>query len=208
MQYPPIERKIKYEAELDPGFAEEISSVPGGESLRRCMQCGTCSATCPLSIYMDYTPRRVLAMTRAGFKKEVLNCFTIWLCASCYSCSVECPKQIKITDVMYALKRMAIKERTYPKHFPTPVLAKAFFESVQKHGRSNEARVVTQLYLKTNPFHLLTQSTMGFRLWRRGRFGLKTESICNKRQLRTLLQSVEESDRPKPKGVAVEGGHR
>ena len=78
----PIERTIKYEAELDHQFAVDIAGKPGGEQLYSCIQCGTCSATCPLSIYMDYTPRRIVAMTRAGFKEEVLNSFTIWLCSS------------------------------------------------------------------------------------------------------------------------------
>ena len=119
-----IHRRIKYQEELDLDFADQVAAMPGAADLKRCIQCGTCSATCPVSLYMDLTPRRVVAMTRAGFKKEVLESNTIWLCASCYSCTVECPKGIKITDIMYALKRLAIQEGAYPKRFPTPVLAR------------------------------------------------------------------------------------
>ena len=103
-----IERRIKYESEVNPGFGKEIASLSGGEDLYSCIQCGTCSSTCPMSIYMDFTPRRVIAMTRAGFEKEVLSNNTVWLCASCYACSVDCPKQIRITDVMYALSLIHI----------------------------------------------------------------------------------------------------
>ena len=89
-------RKIRYESELDPHFADEIASIPDGEKLFTCIQCGTCSGMCPMSPYMDYTPRQIIAMIRAGFRSEVLSSYTTWLCASCYACAVECPKEIKI----------------------------------------------------------------------------------------------------------------
>jgi quinone-modifying oxidoreductase subunit QmoC len=186
-----LQRRIKYESELDYDFARQIESIPGGEHLPTCIQCGTCSATCPMSIYMDYTPRKIIAMTRAGFKEEVLRSFTIWLCSSCYSCSVECPKQIKITDLMYALKRKAIEEKVYPRRFPVPVLAREFFRLILSNGRSNERALIIRLYLKTNILRILKQAPVGLRLWTHGRLGLGSEKIKNKKQLQTLLNAVE-----------------
>jgi len=204
-----IERRIKYEAELDSSFADEIASAPGCETILACIQCGTCSATCPLSIYMDYTPRRVVAMTRAGFKQEVLNCFTIWLCASCYSCTVECPKQIKITDVMYALKQRAIKDRVYRnRRFPIPVLAREFFKSVAKRGRNSESRLVVRMYLKSDIFQFVKQSILGMRLWSRGRMKLRSESIKNRKQLRALLRSVDQRNKAKAQKTETGSGVR
>jgi len=170
-------RTIKYEDELDRDFSREIASMAWGEKLLACIQCGNCSGTCPLSLYMDHTPRQIIAMTRAGFKDEVLKSNTIWLCASCYSCAVECPKEIKITDVMYALKQKAIKERVYPKRFPMPVLAREFFDMVRRNGRQSEGPLIMRLYLKTNPFAAIGQALMGLHLFMQGRIGLKTESI-------------------------------
>ncbi|MFQ6007864.1 MAG: 4Fe-4S dicluster domain-containing protein [Candidatus Zixiibacteriota bacterium] len=182
---------IKYEGNLDPAFPAEIASNPGGEHLHRCIQCGTCSATCPLSIYMDYTPRRVIAMTRAGFRDEVLNSFTIWLCASCYSCTVECPKQIRITDIMYTLKQQAIKRRVYPRRFPIPVLAREFFKAVLRTGRNNESRLLSQLYLRTTPLRFLTKGFVGLRLWLKGRMKFGSETIRNRRELKAILDSID-----------------
>ncbi len=184
-------RKIKYEAELAPSFGDEIAAMPGGEKLFSCIQCGTCSGACPMSPYMDYTPRRIIAMTRAGFKNEVLSSFTIWLCASCYACTVECPKQIKITDVMYALKRRAIAEGIYPKRFPIPVLAHEFLNVVQQRGRNSESRLILRLYLKTKPLQLLRQALLGLRLWLAGRLPLRAEVIRHQQELQTLLRAVE-----------------
>ena len=125
-----VHRLIKYEAELDKDFAGEIAKMAHGEKFYTCIQCGTCSATCPVSHFMDFTPRKIIAMVREGFREEVLGSFTIWLCASCYSCTADCPREIKITDVMYALKQLAIKEGIYPKRFPIPVMAQEFYKIV------------------------------------------------------------------------------
>jgi quinone-modifying oxidoreductase subunit QmoC len=184
-------QKLKYEAGLDPKFAEEISAIPGGEKLANCIQCGTCSGMCPLSSYMDYTPRQIVAMVRAGFKGEVLSSYTSWLCASCYACTVECPKGIKITDIMYSIKRRAIQDKVYPKRFPIPVLAKEFFANVLSNGRSTEMLVVVKLFLKTAPMAMFGQAMMGMKLFFQGRIGLKIESIKRKKELQTVLNALD-----------------
>ncbi|HEY3416516.1 MAG TPA: 4Fe-4S dicluster domain-containing protein [Armatimonadota bacterium] len=189
--------QIKYEEEMDQRFAAEIVEAVPGTPLSSCIQCGTCSGTCPLSIYMDFTPRRIIAMSRAGMKKEVLNSFTIWLCASCYECTVECPKQIKITDIMYNLKQRAIRDKVYPKRFPIAVLAREFFNEVLQHGRNNEGPLLIKLYLKTNPFAMIKQSILALRLFLTGRLGLIPDGIKAKRgekgDLQTILNTIEKN---------------
>jgi quinone-modifying oxidoreductase, subunit QmoC len=186
-----VKRRFKYEAELDPGFGERVAKLAYGEKLFTCIQCGTCSATCPVSHWMDFTPRRVIALIRAGYREEVLECFTIWLCASCYSCTVDCPKQIKITDVMYALRQEAIEHSGYRKRFPIPVLAREFFKQVLRNGRNSESHLILNLYMKTNPLKLLKMTRVGLGLLRTGRFSLKQEHIEQREQLQTLLQAVD-----------------
>lgn len=183
--------KIKLQSDLDPSFLHQITDTAQCEQLLSCIQCGTCSATCPLSDRMDYTPRRIIGMVREGFKKEVLNSSTIWLCASCYSCTVECPREIKITDLMYALKREAIVEKTYPKRFPIPVLASAFFNQVKRHGRQNETRLIMTMYLLTNPFRLLKNTRLALRMFLRGRLSIFEKGIKDTKGLQKLLKAVE-----------------
>ena len=186
-----VHRLIKYEGELDRGFAAEIARLAHGEKFYTCIQCGTCSATCPVSHFMDFTPRRIIAMVRAGFKEEVLRSFTIWLCASCYSCTADCPREIKITDVMYALKQLAIKEGVYPKRFPIPVMAQEFYKIVEKKGRNSEGRLMMNIALRTNPFRLLRYAKVGLKLFRTGRVTLREESIQNHGEIHTLLGAVD-----------------
>jgi heterodisulfide reductase subunit C2 len=180
--------KLAYEEELDPGFADRVAALPGAENILACIQCGTCAGACPMSPHMDFSPRRVIAMTREGFKQEVLSSFMIWLCSSCYACTVDCPKGIKITDVMYALKREAMREGIYPKHFAIPNLARAFFNSVRRNGRSAEGQVVVEMYLRTNPLQMLRMAVLGSRLFLRGRMSLGADRIRGREELRRMLQ--------------------
>ena len=66
-----FERTIKFQREADPEWARQVSEHPGCERLFSCLQCGSCTGTCPLSIYMDYGPRRIIGLAREGFRKEV-----------------------------------------------------------------------------------------------------------------------------------------
>jgi heterodisulfide reductase subunit C len=191
--YGEIRRRLKYESELDSEFKEKIAEVAHGEKIYSCIQCGTCSATCPVSHYMDFTPRKIIQMVREGFRNEVLSSSTVWLCASCYSCTVECPKGIKITDVMYALKREAIESGYYPKRFPTSVLANNFFKQVLNNGRNSEGPLLLKMYLKTNPLILFKNMALGYKLWKNGRLSLKTEKIKHKGDLKKLLDGVEKA---------------
>ena len=178
---------IKLEADLDKDFGATIAKEAHGENLFGCIQCGNCSAACPLSVWMDYTPRKVIAMVRAGFKQEVLSNRTIWLCASCYQCTVECPKGIKITDVMYALKREALENKIYPRNFPVPILARTFFNEVQRTGRINEIFLLSNYYLRYNIFKMLGYASLGIKLFMKRRLSLFEKGMSNKKEFKAML---------------------
>jgi heterodisulfide reductase subunit C len=187
-----VKRRVQYENELDHHFPHWLAKMPGGENIRECIQCGTCSSICPMSIYMDNTPRKIIAMTDAGFKKEVLSSFTIWLCASCYSCMVNCPKQIKITDVMYTLKRRAIEEKIYPhSKFAIPILAKTFASTIRKNGRITESWLVVKLGLKTGILNLFKMIPLGFDLIRTGRMKITKEKIQKRDEIKKIFKALE-----------------
>jgi heterodisulfide reductase subunit D len=95
-------------ATFDFALAERVT--PEWEKLFSCMQCGTCSSSCPTAYAMDYTPRQLWQMMRLGMEDVVLNSQTFWLCTACKSCQVRCPRGISLTDTMLALKEYATRK--------------------------------------------------------------------------------------------------
>jgi len=186
-----MRRKMKFQREADLQWAQQVAERPGCEGLFSCLQCGTCSGTCPLSIYMDFGPRRIISLVREGFREEALRSETIWLCASCYSCAVHCPRQIHITDVMYSLKREAIQQKLYPKRFPIPVLAQEFYKMVRRYGAASEFWLVLRMALRTNPLQLLTMAGSGWQLMRTGRLRLGQDKIENVKEMQSQMAGRE-----------------
>jgi len=158
-------------------FLHDVYGIPGGEKIKECIQCGTCSASCPTSYAMDYTPREIIAAFRAGLLEKVLKSNTIWLCSSCYSCTVRCPSGIKLTDIMYELKRLAIEFGLAPKEAKAPVVAELFAEIVDKNGRIAEVPLVSKFMLRTNPLGAFRMIPRATRLFIRGRMPMASHKI-------------------------------
>lgn len=119
--------------DLDFGFRDEIAAEHGGEMIRFCFQCGTCTASCPVRAVDDkFNPRRIIRMALLGMKKDVLTSAFVWLCSSCYACQERCPQGVKITGIMGALKNIAVKNRLVPAMFAGQVA------SLKAHGRVYE----------------------------------------------------------------------
>ncbi len=176
-------------------FLEELKSIPGGENIEACIQCGTCTGSCPTSLHMDYTPRKIIAMIQAGMKEEVLRSDAIWLCVSCYYCTVRCPRGIKITDLMYALKNLAIKYGYIKTRAEAPVFYKLFNKLVKKSGRLNESRLIIECALRTNPLQLFGLAPVGIKLFFNRRLPIIHGSISGKKEFREMLDRLKE-DKP------------
>lgn len=96
---------------LDSQFKYDVAAHPGGDNIKLCFACGTCTAGCPVSaIDPDYNPRKIIRQVVLGMRKEVLSSPVIWRCVQCYSCTAKCPQNVKFRDVMKALREMAAQE--------------------------------------------------------------------------------------------------
>lgn len=96
-------------------FADQVRAAPGGEKLTLCFSCGTCTATCPIQwVEKAYNPRRILKMVMLGMKEQVLSSPVIWLCSACDMCYKRCPQDVRISDIMKAIREVAIREGYEP----------------------------------------------------------------------------------------------
>ena len=113
------EEQVVAVADLDLDFANEVAAQPGGEHIFRCFACGTCAAGCPITeVDPDYNPRKIIRQILFGMRDEVLSSPRIWYCLICYRCYARCPQKVNFTDIMRALRYLAIKGR----HAPSDVL--------------------------------------------------------------------------------------
>jgi heterodisulfide reductase subunit C len=90
-------------------FVERIGEI-SGQNILACYQCGLCSAGCPASGAMDVAPNRIIRLVQLGLEGEIANSGTIWLCASCLTCSIRCPRGIDLARVMEALRLMSLRK--------------------------------------------------------------------------------------------------
>jgi heterodisulfide reductase subunit C len=127
MEYSPVNETAKTSpasSRLDPGFKYEIAREPGGEKIKACFSCGSCSAGCPIhQVKPEYNPRKIIRMAILGMRERVLTSPFVWLCAACYTCQERCPKGVKIADLMTAIKNIAVREGHIPAGYPPQVQA-------------------------------------------------------------------------------------
>ena len=129
-----MENMVNY----NPSFAKEVfRDVDSGDEIKMCMNCGVCAGSCPLREHMDYPPRQIFGLIRAGKREEVLSSKAIMLCTSCYTCVVKCPRDIPVMDVMHGLAHYALKQGYVPRK-DTANFGKEFWNQVYKLGRIDE----------------------------------------------------------------------
>jgi quinone-modifying oxidoreductase, subunit QmoC len=186
-----VQQTVIYEQAMDLNFLDEVYKIPGGEKIKDCIQCGTCSGSCPVSWAMDETPRQIFAEVRAGMRDKVLDSLTIWTCASCYQCMHRCPQEIKITDIMYMLKRMAIRENRQ-KSKKSSALSRTFVDLVNKKGRNHETSLMVRFMLATNPFGAFSAAPIGLSLYTHGRLPLFGKKVKDINGLRKILAKAQQ----------------
>jgi len=124
-----------------------------GEDVSRCIQCGKCTAGCPISPEMDLQPNQVIHLIQINDHEAVLRSSTIWLCASCQTCSVRCPDNIDVAGIMDSLRKLALEEKVPLGEEQGVKFNELFLDSIRKRGRVNEMEILLHYHLATHqPF--------------------------------------------------------
>ncbi len=174
-----------------PFLHEVIEETPGGERILHCLQCGTCGGSCPNGADMQYTPRAIFALINADKREQVLTSNTMWCCVSCYFCTARCPQKIPITDLMYSLKRIAIREGL-AKDTDAPALAKTFTDLLDRYGRSFELGLASRFYMFNKPLAMLKMGPLGLSMFTRGRMALVPTKIRQLDQLQKIIEKARQ----------------
>ncbi len=171
-------------------YRTRLDQDHNGHKIATCIQCGTCSGSCPLSNRMDHAPRELFALLRDGDLETVLQSNTPWFCVSCFQCTVRCPKQIPVTDIMYGLKQIALEAGSAPAAHKIPDLYRAFEQVVDRNGRISEAAIMAR-YGRRHPGDAVRQLPLALRLLQKGRLEMRPARIAATPKLARLLQPFQ-----------------
>jgi len=139
---------------------------------------------------MEYPPRKLIEMVRAGFRDEVLSSNSMWFCSSCYLCTVRCPRDIKPTDIMHALEILSLQRKKATKETSTPVMYQSFVDSIWKNGRVHEFGFMMNYYFKTNPLKALGMTGVALGLLTHGRMPILATKIKGTDELKAIMEKA------------------
>jgi heterodisulfide reductase subunit C len=193
------------EAELRHIFLKQVEAIPAGERIKRCIQCGTCTGSCPVSYAMDVSPRQLIALFRAGEMETIMKSRSIWICASCYACTTRCPSGIKITDLIYALKRTEMEKNLKSKAPQVQIMATLFISNLMSYGRLHEGTVIARYYMKTGITRLFGYIPLGIKMLQTKRLSLFPKRIKAHKSLEIEMRHLPEKLAYSPEYVGYKG---
>ncbi len=157
----------------------------------QCYQCGKCSAGCPVQFAMDIPPNQVMRLLQRGLIDEVLTAKSIWVCASCNTCTTRCLRGIDIAATMDELRRLAMKKGVADRHGRNAnIFHDVFLGSIKRYGRLYELGLAIQLNLKTG--NLFKDAQYSWPMFSKGKLKLFPESINGLNQINKIYQAARE----------------
>ena len=102
-------------ARLRGSFVAQIEQISGQKRLA-CYQCGNCSAGCPMSDHMDILPNQIIRMVQLGMREQLSASNSVWTCVSCMTCNTRCPKNVRIAEVIEAVREIVLRTNERQDH--------------------------------------------------------------------------------------------
>lgn len=147
-------------------LAEAVLSE-SGQNVNLCYQCMKCAAGCPISYEMDYKPAQLIHAIRLGMDDLVLNSKTMWLCASCETCTTRCPQEVDVAKVMDAVKITALRRGIKPTIPQIASFYRAALANIKKCGRMYELGMIVGLKMRT--FEFFKDAGLGMKMFKKGK---------------------------------------
>ena len=176
-----------------PTFSQEVANLlyaGHGEPLKTCIQCGTCAGSCPAVDYMDHTPRQLIAMINADLKEDVLASSTYWICASCFNCTVRCPRNIDIAGTMYAIKRYSIWHKQHLEGLVGPTFSETFVKTIARSGRSYEPVLAPSYIFKFSVREFLQEAQTATNMMLKGRIPVLPPRIKRLDNFKRMISKI------------------
>jgi len=171
-------------------FVRKVENL-SGSSVRRCFQCGKCSAGCPMRSFMEHPPNRIVRLLQLGQYERVLAGRSIWYCASCETCSTRCPNKVDLAAIMDALRKCAWDAQGPSKESRVQLANRLFIENIRTYGRQYEMRLAAVFNVKSG--QLLKDLMLGPKLITRGKlkmFHRKNDNVAEIDQIFARIEAM------------------
>ena len=175
------------ESSLDAELLEEVEEKARTKT-SSCFQCLKCSNGCPLAYEMDYLPAQIIRMVNLGMRDEVLKSRTIWVCASCETCTTRCPNEIDIAHVMDTLRQMSLREGKAECEENLRLFHEAFLSAIKTWGRVHELQMIGMYKLKSRRF--TEDAALGMEMFKRGKIKLFPEPIKGRKAVKKIFKKT------------------
>jgi heterodisulfide reductase subunit C len=176
----------------DAAFLKEVEERCG-QPISPCFHCFKCSSGCPVTFAMDHLPNKVVRMVQMGLRAEVLQSSTIWLCASCETCSTRCPNDVDIAHLMDVLREIALESGVKPAEPRVPLFHQSFLESVQAGGRVHELGMLMRYKQRTG--ELFKDAGLGWEMFKRGKLKLLPSKVRDRGKVKEIFERSKGSGR-------------
>jgi len=110
---------------------------------------------------------------------------------SCYLCTVRCPREVKITELMHTLEGLAVRHKLSSPKTSTPTMHRFFVNSIKKNGRVHELGLMIRFYFRTNPFAAIKMLPVALKLLLHGRLPLRAKKIKGTEQIKAILDETQ-----------------
>ena len=141
---------------------------------------------------MDIAPHRLIHLLQYGQIDEALHSDTIWVCASCETCTTRCPNNIDIAHIMDTLRQTSLRQGIKPSQRNVPIFHSAFLKTIKRYGRVQETEMtLTYAIAESGLFGILKLAGLGFTMFIKGKIKIIPSRIRAINYVRNLFKKAE-----------------
>jgi heterodisulfide reductase subunit C len=144
---------------------------------------------------MDILPHHLVHSLQLGLIEQTLNSDTIWVCASCETCTTRCPNGIDIARLMDTLRQISIKQGVKESQKQVPIFHAAFLESIKRFGRVHEASMAVEFAYRNGGIKgVRKQMNLGINMFRKGKIKVIPHSLTGDKGVKQIFHKANEGE--------------
>ncbi|NVL91821.1 MAG: 4Fe-4S dicluster domain-containing protein [Desulfobacterales bacterium] len=111
-----VKDKPLYLTATERELSSRLTQSGQASTFSACFGCQTCTNVCPVVAnyenpqdILGLLPHQIMYAAGLGIRDLALGSNMLWDCVTCYQCQEQCPQGVKVTEVLYELKNLAIQ---------------------------------------------------------------------------------------------------